>query len=57
MSDNPTIVFAGMDLGVICLGALTGAFIFKEKISKLNAVGIGLGVISILCMYAEKLFG
>ena len=57
MSDSPTIVFAGMDLGVICLGALTGAFIFKEKISKLNAVGIGLGVIAILCMYAEKLFG
>ena len=57
MSDSPTIVFAGMDLGVICLGALTGAFIFKEKISKLNAVGISLGVIAILCMYAEKLFG
>lgn len=34
--ESPTIVFAGMDLGVICLGALAGAVIFKEKISKIN---------------------
>ncbi|MDD6910111.1 DMT family transporter [Actinobacillus minor] len=55
-SDSPTIVFAGMDLGVICLGALTGALVFKEKISKLNGVGILLGLIAIVLLYAEKLF-
>ncbi len=55
-SDSPTIVFAGMDLGVICLGALTGALVFKEKISKLNMVGIGLGLTAIVLMYVEKLF-
>ncbi len=54
--ESPTIVFAGMDLGVICLGALTGALIFKEKISKINGVGIALGLVSILLLYGEKLF-
>ena len=52
--DSPTIVFAGMDLGVICLGALTGALVFKEKISKINGLGILLGLIAIVLLYAEK---
>lgn len=37
--ENPTIVFATMDLGVIRLGTLNGATIFKEKISKFNGIG------------------
>ena len=37
---NPTLVFAGMNIGVICLGTITGALVFKEKISKLNWIGI-----------------
>lgn len=54
--ESPTIVFAGMDLGVICLGALAGALIFKERISKINGVGIALGLLAIILLYAEKLF-
>lgn len=30
-NDNPTLVFAGMNIGVICLGTITGALVFKEK--------------------------
>lgn len=57
-SDNPTLVFAGMNVGVICLGTLTGAVIFREKISKINALGIGLGVSSIFALfYLDKLLG
>ncbi|MDO4429864.1 MAG: DMT family transporter [Lonepinella koalarum] len=48
--ENPTIVFATMDLGVICLGTLVGAAIFKEKISKFNGLGILLGLIAILLL-------
>ncbi|MGC7560862.1 EamA/RhaT family transporter [Pasteurella sp. PK-2025] len=50
-SENPTLVFAGMNIGVICLGTLTGAFVFKEKISKINAMGIGMGIISIYYLF------
>ncbi|TCK01699.1 EamA-like transporter family protein [Volucribacter psittacicida] len=53
---NPTLVFAGMDIGVICLGTLIGAYYFKEKMSKLNGLGIGLGIISILCLFYLDLF-
>lgn len=48
--ENPTIVFATMDLGVICLGTLVGAAVFKEKISKFNAIGILLGLVAILLL-------
>lgn len=55
-NQNPTIVFAGMNIGVICLGTVIGAFVFKEKISKLNVFGILLGISAIFCLfYLEKL--
>ncbi|TNG94606.1 EamA/RhaT family transporter [Pasteurellaceae bacterium USgator11] len=57
-SSNPTLVFAGMNIGVICLGTLTGALLFKEKINKANAIGVGLGIVSIICLfYLDKLVG
>lgn len=47
MSDTPTLVFAGMNMGVIVLGALTGLLFFKEKITAINAVGIVLALVAI----------
>ena len=48
---NPTLVFAGMNIGVICLGTITGALIFKEKISKINWLGIIFSLCAIFCLY------
>ena len=48
---NPTLVFAGMNIGVICLGTITGARIFKEKISKVNWLGIVFSLCAIFCLY------
>ncbi len=48
---NPTLVFAGMNIGVICLGTITGALIFKEKISKVNWLGIAFSLCEIFCLY------
>ncbi|MBN6067251.1 DMT family transporter [Aggregatibacter actinomycetemcomitans] len=48
---NPTLVFAGMNIGVICLGTLTGALIFKEKITKINWLGIVFSLTAIFCLY------
>ena len=39
---NPTLVFAGMNIGVICLGTITGAFSLKKK----SAKSIGLVCLS-----------
>ncbi|MDO4251126.1 MAG: EamA/RhaT family transporter [Moraxella sp.] len=51
MSDTPTLVFAGMNMGVIVLGALTGLLIFKEKLSAINALGIIIALIAITKLY------
>ncbi|BFU59822.1 MULTISPECIES: EamA/RhaT family transporter [Rodentibacter] len=48
---NPTLVFTGMNIGVICLGTFTGALIFKEKMSKINWLGIGFSLSAIFCLY------
>ncbi|MCP1772418.1 drug/metabolite transporter (DMT)-like permease [Neisseria perflava] len=51
MSDNPTLVFAGMNMGVIVLGTLVGALAFKEKISSINAAGISVALVAIVCLF------
>ena len=48
---NPTLVFAGMNIGVICLGTITGTFFFKEKISKINWFGVLISLSAIFCLY------
>lgn len=51
MSDTPTLVFAGMNMGVIVLGVLTGLIFFKEKINAINALGIVLALGAIARLY------
>ena len=50
-SENPTLVFSAMNIGVISLGTLIGAGFFKEKLSWLNIVGIILAVAAILLLF------
>lgn len=47
-SENPSTVFAGMNMGVIILGSLVGLLFFKEKLSKINFIGIFLALIAII---------
>ena len=55
--NDPTLVFAGMNIGVITLGTLVGALLFREKISRINALGIVLAILSIFCLfYLSKVF-
>ena len=50
-SGNPTLVFAGMNMGVIALGALVGAGVFKEKLSALNIAGVVLALAAVGCLF------
>lgn len=54
MKDDPTLVFTGMNLGVICLGTFIGALAFKEKISKINYLGVAIAIMAILCLFYWK---
>src|SRR5690606_26257436 len=47
LSDSPAIVFAGMNIGVVVLGALVGMGVFGERTSAWNRVGLGLAVLAI----------
>ncbi|WP_158963423.1 EamA family transporter [Myroides fluvii] len=46
-SSNPTIVFAGMNFGVIFLGTLLGYTLFNEKLNKKNIIGLALAALAI----------
>jgi drug/metabolite transporter (DMT)-like permease len=48
MADNPSTVFAAMNMGVILLGSCIGILIFKEKVSKLNYLGIAFALLAIV---------
>jgi len=50
-NNNPTLIFAAMNLGVISFGTIIGTAVFKEKINVINIVGIILAIIAIVCLF------
>lgn len=53
-AENPSTVFAGMNMGVIIIGSLTGIFIFKEKLSKINYAGLFLALKAIVLIVLSQ---
>ena len=53
-SENPSTVFAGMNMGVIVLGSLVGIFVFKEKLTKMNFAGVFLALIAIILIVISQ---
>ncbi|MDO5656488.1 MAG: EamA/RhaT family transporter [Flavobacteriaceae bacterium] len=53
LGESPSVVFTGMNIGVIGLGTLIGLFVFKEKLSRINFFGIILAVIAIILLFIE----
>lgn len=47
LADSPATVFAGMNIGVVVLGALVGVFVFGERTSVWNRLGLALAVLAI----------
>lgn len=54
-SENPSTVFAAMNLGVIVLGSLVGIVAFKEKVTLKNYIGIVLAVGSIVLITLSQI--
>lgn len=50
-SDNPTLVFSAMNIGVISLGTLVGAGVFRERINWVNGIGVGLAILAIFILF------
>ncbi|AMJ58082.1 MULTISPECIES: EamA family transporter [Stenotrophomonas] len=47
LPDSPATIFASMNIGVVCLGALVGVLVFGEKTSAWNRFGLALAVVAI----------
>ena len=54
--DNPSTVFAVMNLGVIILGSVIGVVVFKEKLSVQNYLGLIIALIAILLIVFSQQF-
>lgn len=57
LSENPSTVFATMNLGVIILGSLIGVFLFKEKLNKKNYFGIVLALVAVVLIVILQVYG
>ena len=55
MADNPSTVFAAMNIGVIIIGSIIGIIAFKERLTKLNYVGLLFALIAIIFITLSKL--
>jgi drug/metabolite transporter (DMT)-like permease len=44
---HPALVFAGMNIGVVALGAVVGLLLFRERLSRLNLGGVLLAAVAI----------
>ena len=45
-----------MNMGVIVLGSLVGIFIFKEKLSKRNYLGIAMALAAIVLITLSQIY-
>ena len=55
-AENPSTVFAAMNMGVIVLGSLVGIIIFKEKLSGRNYTGIALALVAIVFITLSQIY-
>ena len=54
LPQNPSLVFAAMNIGVVLLGTLVGVLAFKEKPGRMNWLGIGLAVPAIVLIALSR---
>lgn len=47
-AENPSTVFAAMNMGVIIIGSIIGIIVFKEKVSRYNYFGLLLAIVAIV---------
>ncbi|MFC0036450.1 DMT family transporter [Cardiobacterium valvarum] len=55
MKENPSVVFAGMNVGVIALGTLVGAGFFGERLLFRHVAGLVLALAAIGCLTWARL--
>lgn len=52
LSESPSIVFTGMNVGVISVAALIGVGVFKEHLNRINMLGIILAISCVVVLFS-----
>jgi drug/metabolite transporter (DMT)-like permease len=55
-SNQPSVVFSSLDIGAISLSSIVGIILFKEKLSKLNLIGLIFALIAIVILNLPNAF-
>lgn len=51
LSDSPSLVFTGMNVGVIAVAAVIGVGIFKESLTRINMLGLLLAIACVAVLF------
>lgn len=51
LSESPSIVFTGMNVGVIAVATLIGVGVFKEQLNRINIVGLLLAICCVAVLF------
>lgn len=51
LHDSPSIVFTGMNVGVIAVATLVGVMAFHERLNRINVLGLVLAVACVLLLF------
>ena len=51
LSDSPSIVFTGMNVGVIAVATLIGVGVFKEALNRVNMLGLVLAIACVAVLF------
>lgn len=54
LSESPSIVFTGMNVGVITVAAIIGVGVFKERLNRINMLGILLAICSVAVLFMAE---
>lgn len=51
LSESPSIVFTGMNVGVIAVATLIGVGVFKESLNRINILGLLLAICCVAVLF------
>ena len=51
LSESPSIVFTGMNVGVITVATIIGVGVFKERLNRINIVGLVLAICCVAVLF------
>lgn len=51
LSSSPSLVFTGMNIGVITVATVIGVGVFKEQLNRINMLGLGLAVACVAVLF------